>query len=61
MISYFLMYDRTARLPIKGEVLSRDTLLDRVITLVYKLPIFRENARIAIKRAQKKMRQDYPI
>src|SRR6266498_3668206 len=58
---YFLMYGRTARLPIEGEVLSRSTLLDRVITLVYKLPIFRESVRIAIKRAQKKMRQDYPV
>jgi len=48
---YFLMYDKTARLPIKGEVLSKSTLLDRVITLIHKLPIFRENARIAIKRA----------
>src|SRR6266542_550377 len=61
IIPYFLMYGRTARLPIEGEVLSRSTLLDRVITLVYKLPIFRENVRIAIKRVQKKMRQDYPV
>jgi len=55
------MYRRTARLPIKGEILSKSILLDRVITLVHKLPIFRENARIAIKRAQEKMRQDYPV
>ncbi len=61
MTPYFLIYGRTARLPIEGEVLSRDTLLDRVITLVHKLPIFRENAKIAIKRAQEKMRQDYLI
>ncbi len=61
MTSYFLMYRRTARLPIKGEILSKSILLDRVITLVHKLPIFRENARIAIKRAQEKMRQDYPV
>src|SRR6266511_919473 len=61
MIPYFLMYERTARLPLKEEVLSRSTLLDRVITMVHKLPIFRESARIAIKRAQEKMRQDYPI
>jgi len=45
------MYGRKARLSIKREVLSQDTLLNRVITLVHKLPIFRENARIAIKRA----------
>src|SRR6266542_3449033 len=61
MTSYFLMYSRTARLPIEGEVLSRSILLDRVITLVYKLPIFRESVRTAIKRAQEKMRQDYPV
>src|SRR6266540_4407632 len=58
---YFLMYGRIARLPLEEEVLSRNTLLDRVITMVHKLPIFRENARIAIKRAQEKMRQDYPV
>ncbi len=61
MTPYFLMYDRTARLPIEGEVLSRDTLLDRVITLIHKLPLFRENAKIAIKRVQEKMRQDYLV
>jgi len=56
IIPYFLMYERTARLPIEGEVLSRNTLLDRIITLVHKLPIFRESVKIAIKRAQEKMR-----
>ena len=56
MTPYFLMYGRTARLPLNEEVLSRNTLLDRVITLVHKLPIFKENVRIVIKRAQKKMR-----
>ncbi len=61
MIPYFLMYGRTARLPIEGEVFSRSTWLDRVITLVHKLLIFRESVRIAIKRAQERMRQDYPV
>ncbi len=55
------MYGRTARLPLDEDVLSRNTLLDRVITMVHKLPIYRESARIAIKRAQEKMRQDYSI
>ncbi len=55
------MYGRTARLPLEEEVLSRNTLLDRVIMMVHKLPIFRESARIAIKRAQEKMRLDYPV
>ncbi len=61
MTPYFLMYGRTARLPIKGKVLSKNTLLDKVITLVYKLPLFKESVRIAIKRAQKRMRQDYSV
>ena len=60
MTPYFLMYGRTARLPLEEE-LSRNMLLDRVIMIVYKLPIFRESARIAIKRAQKKIRQNYPV
>ncbi len=55
------MYGRIARLPIERKVLSRSTLLDRVITLVHKLFIFRESVRIAIKKAQEKMRQDYPV
>src|SRR6266496_5741099 len=61
MIPYFLMYRRTARLPLKEEILSRNTLLDRVITMIHKLPIFRESARIVIKRAQEKMRQNYSV
>src|SRR6266508_6643806 len=59
MTPYFLMYGRTARLPLKGEILSRNTLLDRVIMMIHKLPIFRESARLAIKKAQEKMRQEY--
>ncbi len=61
IISYFLIYGRITRLPIKGEILKKSTLLDRVIILVHKLPIFRESAWIAIKRAQKKIKQDYPV
>ncbi len=51
MTPYFLMYSRTARLLIEGEALNKNTLLDRVIILIYKLPIFRKSTRIAIKRA----------
>ncbi len=61
MTLYFLMYGQTARLPIKGKVFSKSILLDRVITLVHKLPIFRKSAKIAIKRAQEKIKQDYPV
>src|SRR6266540_2251338 len=49
MTPYFLMYERTARLPLEEEVLSRTTLLDRVITMIHKLPIFRESAKVIIK------------
>ena len=55
------MYNQTARLPIEEKVLSKSTLLDRVITLVYKLLLFRESVRVAIKRAQEKMRQSYSV
>ncbi len=58
---YFLMYGKTTRLSIEGKVLIRDILLDRVITLVHKLSMFRESVKIAIKKAQEKMRQDYPV
>ena len=61
MTSYFLIYGRIVRLPIEGKVCSRSTLLDRVIILVHKLLLFRESARIAIKRVQEKMRQNYLI
>src|SRR6266498_2942784 len=56
MTPYFLIYGRTARLPIEGEVFNKSTLLDRVITLIYKLPLFRKSVKIAIKRVQEKMR-----
>ncbi len=51
IILYFLIYERTARLSIKKEVLIKNTLLDGIITLIYKLPLFRESIRIVIKRA----------
>src|SRR6266498_5922938 len=51
MTPYFLIYGRIARLPLEEEVFSRNILLDRVITMVHKLPIFRKSVRIAIKKA----------
>ena len=56
MTLYFLMYGRTVRLLIKRKVLSKNTLLDRVITLVHKLLLFRKSIRIAIKRTWEKIR-----
>ena len=61
MILYFLIYGRIARLPIEEEMLNKSILLDRVIILIYKLPLFRESVRIAIKRAQEKIKQDYLV
>ena len=49
MIPYFLMYNRI-------EMLNKSILLDRVIILIHKLPLFRESTRIAIKGVQEKMR-----
>ncbi len=48
---YFLIYGRIARLPIEWKVFSKNILLDRVITLIHKLLLFRESAKITIKRA----------
>ncbi len=59
MTLYFLMYGRIAKLSIKREVLKKNILLNRVVILIYKLLLFKENARIAIKKTQKKIRQDY--
>ncbi len=56
IILYFLIYGKIARLPIEGEILNRNTLLNRVIILIYKLPLFRKSAKITIKRAQKKIK-----
>ena len=51
IILYFLIYGRIARLLIKGNVFSKNTLLNKVIILIHKLLIFRESVQIVIKRA----------
>ncbi len=51
MIPYFLIYGRITKLLIEEEVLSKSILLNRAITLIYKLLLFRKNVRIAIKKA----------
>ena len=48
--SYFLIYNRIVRLSIKGEMLSKNILLNKIITLIHKVLIFRENAKTAIKK-----------
>ncbi len=47
---YYLMFKRDPKLPIKEIMLSRNSILDRVIELIHKIPIFRESAKIAINR-----------
>jgi len=61
MTLYFLIYGKIARLLIEREIFNKNTLLNKVITLIYKLLLFRENARIVIKKVQKKIRQDYSM
>ncbi len=51
MTPYFLIYGRTARLSIEGEVLSKSIMLDRIITLIHKLLLFRKSTKVAIKKA----------
>jgi len=45
------MFRRNPALPIKEAILSEKTILDRVIKLIYKVPIFRESAKVVINRA----------
>jgi len=55
------MFGRDLKLPIKKITLSEKTILDRVIELIHKVPIFRESAKVTINRAQQKIRANYQI
>ncbi len=61
MTPYYLMFERDSKLPIKEATLLRKTILDWVIELNYKVPIFRKSAKIAINRAQQKMKANYQV
>jgi len=50
LTSYYLMFGRELKLPIKKATLSKDTILNRVIELIHKVLIFRESAKVAINR-----------
>ena len=52
MMSYYLIYERDSKLLIMKAVLSGNIILDRVIELIYKIPIFRKSAKVAINRTQ---------
>ncbi len=45
------MFRRDPRLPIKEAILSKRTILDRVIKLIHKISIFKKSAKVAINRA----------
>ncbi len=44
------MFERDLKLPIKEAMLSKTTILNQVIKLIYKVLIFRESAKVAINR-----------
>ncbi len=56
MILYFLIYSKITKLFIKEKLLKSNILLDKIIILIHKILLFWENIKIAIKRAQKKMK-----
>jgi len=49
---YYLIFGRDLKLHIREDMLSKKTILDRVIELIYKVPIFRESAKAAINKVQ---------
>ncbi len=51
LISYLLIFERNPKLPIREVTLSKSNILKRVIELIYKVPIFRESAKITLNRA----------
>ncbi len=55
------MFGREAKLPIKEVMPSEKIILDRVIELIHKVPLFRKSTKIAINRVQQKMRANYSI
>ncbi len=55
------MFGKDLKLSIKKVVLLEKTILDRVVELIHKVPIFRESAKVTINRAQQKIRANYQI
>ena len=51
MTSYYLMFERDPKLLIKEVKLSKTNILDQVIKLIHKVPIFRKSVKAAINRA----------
>jgi len=61
MILYYLIFRRNLKLPIKEAILSKKIMLDRVIELIHKVLIFRENAKVAINRVQQNIKANYQV
>ena len=50
LTSYYLMFRKDLKLPIKEVILFKTTILKWVIKLIHKILIFRENAKTTINR-----------
>ncbi len=50
MILYYLIYKRDLRLPIRETELSKKTILDQVITMIHKIPLFKKSVKTTINR-----------
>ena len=50
MTLYYLIFRKDPELLIKKVMLSKTNILDQVIKLIYKIPIFRESAKVAISK-----------
>ena len=61
MTLYFLIFGRDLKLLIKEAILSENTILDRIIKLIYKVSIFKKNAKVVINKAQQRIRANYQI
>ena len=55
------MFGSDLKLPIKKVVLTKKSILDKVIELIHQILMIRESAKVVIKRAQQRMKHDYPV
>ena len=51
LTSYYLMFGRDLKLPIKEVTLTEKSIFDRIIELIHKVLMIRESAKVTIKRA----------
>src|SRR6266542_5358004 len=58
---YYLMFGRDLKLLIKEVMSTEKSILDKGIELIYQVPMIRESAKVTIKRAQQRMKHDYPV